>query len=452
MASSSTGQPSARPGDPRAIIAQDPMRLRQLLAIATCVALNALDGFDVLSISFASPGIAAEWGIDRAALGIVLSMELIGMAGGSVVLGPLADRIGRKPTALLCLCVMALGMAATAFVASVPQLALFRFATGIGIGGMLACTNAMVAEYANDRWRGAAVAVMAAGYPMGAIAGGSFATSLLVDGTWRDIFIFGAIASAALIPFLLLLTPESVGYLLQRERREDSLRKVNRALTGLGHDPVDHLPERVAASRPKTSLQRLFASDLRRTTVLLAAAYFTHVMTFYFILKWVPKIVVDMGYAPSAAGGVLVYANVGGLAGALLLGALTLRLPLRTIMVGTMALSTVMVIWFGQGQTSLAGLSMAAAAAGFFTNAGMVGFYALIASSFPTEVRGGGTGFVIGVGRGGAALGPVLAGFLFQGGMGLAGVAVAMGLGSLLAAAAIIGLPRKEVAPAEAFA
>jgi MFS family permease len=112
---------------------------------------------------------------------------------------------------------------------------------------------------------------------------------------------------------------------------------------------------------------------------------------------------------------VLVYANVGGLAGALLLSALTLRLPLHVIMVGTLAASTAMVVWFGQGQANLAGLSFAAAAAGFFTNAGMVGFYALIASSYPTEARGAGTGFVIGVGRGGAALGPVLAGFLFQG-------------------------------------
>lgn len=427
-------------GDPRTIIARQRMRLRQLLAIAACVALNALDGFDVLSISFASPGIAQEWGIDRAALGIVLSMELIGMAAGSMALGPLADRVGRRPTALLCLVLMATGMAATAHVGSIEQLAAFRFATGIGIGGMLACTNAMVAEYANDRWRGAAVAIMASGYPMGAIAGGAFATSLLVDGTWRDVFTFGAISSAALIPVLYLLTPESVGFLMQRQRRDDTLGKVNRALVGLGHKRVEALPPPVAAAPRDTGFGRLFANDMRRTTLLLAAAYFSHVMTFYFILKWVPKIVVDMGYAPSAAGGVLVYANVGGLTGALILSALTLRLPLRAIMATTLALSAAMVVWFGQGQSDLAGLSFAAAAAGFFTNAGMVGFYALIAASYPTEARGAGTGFVIGVGRGGAALGPVIAGFLFAGGMGLGGVAVAMGLGSLVAAAAILGL------------
>lgn len=435
---------AAAPPNPRAVIAQSPMRARQVLAIAICVALNALDGFDVLSISFASPGIAQEWGIDRAALGIVLSMELIGMAAGSMLLGPLSDRIGRRPTALLCLFVMALGMAVTAHAGSVTELALFRLFTGVGIGGMLACTNAMVAEYANDRWRGAAVAVMAAGYPMGAIAGGAFATGLLADGTWRDVFTFGAIASAALLPMLFLFGPESVGFLMQR--RDASLLRVNRALAGLGHDPITALANQAEILRSTPSWRRLFGRDVRRTTLLLAAAYFCHVMTFYFILKWVPKIVVDMGHAPAAAGGVLVYANVGGLAGALLLSALTLKLPLRTIMVAALALSAVMVVWFGQGQADLAGLSFAAATAGFFTNAGMVGFYALIAASFATAMRGGGTGFVIGVGRGGAALGPVIAGFMFQAGLGLGGVALVMALGSLIAAAAVFGLPKPAAA------
>ena len=86
--------------DPRALIDQAPMSRFQWGVVATMVGLNALDGFDVLSISFASPGIAADWGIDRAQLGIVLSMELVGMAIGSLFLGGIADRIGRRATIL----------------------------------------------------------------------------------------------------------------------------------------------------------------------------------------------------------------------------------------------------------------------------------------------------------------------------------------------------------------
>ena len=78
--------------DPRDIIAKSPMRTMQVLIVGITIALNALDGFDVLSISFASPGIAAEWKIDRAALGFVLSMELVGMALGSIFSAALPTR------------------------------------------------------------------------------------------------------------------------------------------------------------------------------------------------------------------------------------------------------------------------------------------------------------------------------------------------------------------------
>jgi benzoate transport len=433
---------AAVPQDPRAIMSSAAMTARQYLAIAMCVALNALDGFDVLSISFASPGISEEWGIDRAALGVVLSMELIGMAVGSVLLGQVADRIGRRPTTIGCLLVMALGMLSTTQVHAIETLAASRLFTGLGIGGMLATTNAFVAEYANDRWRGAAVAVMAAGYPMGAIAGGSIASMLLATGHWRDVFTFGAIATVALLPLIPLLMPEPVGSLLQR-RPADALAKINRSLRALGHETVAALPP-VEASARKAGPRELFSPRLRAITLLLTAGYFLHVMTFYFILKWVPKIVVDMGFSPASAGSVLVWANVGGLIGGLLFSVLSLRFTVRGLLIAAMLASVVMVVVFGQGQADIAGLAWASAAGGFCTNAGMVGLYAIVAASFPTVVRGGGTGFVIGVGRGGAALSPILAGLLFQAGMGLAVVATIMATGSLLGALAIFVLPRRE--------
>jgi len=146
----------------------------------------------------------------------------------------------------------------------------------------------------------------------------------------------------------------------------------------------------------------------------------------------------------ASAGGVLVWANVGGLIGALALSALTQRFAVRRLVVAAMLLSAVMVTVFGQGQPDLARLSLVAALAGICTNAVIVGLYAMVAQSFPTAVRAGGTGFIIGVGRGGAALGPIVAGFLFSRGAGLPTVAMVMACGSLLAAAALLALRYQE--------
>jgi benzoate transport len=430
------------PEDPRAVIAREPMGRAQVVAVGLCVLLNALDGFDVLSISFASPGIAAEWGIDRAVLGVVLSMELIGMAAGSIVVGGLADRFGRRPVILGSLVIMAVGMALATTAHDVTTLSAFRLFTGLGIGGMLAAINAAAAEFSNARRRNLAVAIMAGGYPVGAVVGGSIASRLLTGGDWRSVFTFGAIATVAFLPLVWLLLPETVAYLAHR-RPPNALERVNAVLRRLGHAPVAALPA-TAADAPRATIAQLFAPGLARTTVLLTVAYFAHIMTFYFILKWIPKIVVDMGHAPSTAGGVLVWANVGGATGALLLSLATQRFGVRPLVIGALALSAVLVTVFGQGQADLRQLALVAGIAGMCTNAGVVGLYAMFAQSFPTAVRAGGTGFVIGVGRGGAALGPIVAGFLFASGAGLATVAVLMALGSVLAAAALTLLRYRE--------
>lgn len=430
--------------DVRMLLDEAPMGRVQIAAIALCVLLNALDGFDVLAISFASPGIAAEWGVERAALGLVLSMELIGMAVGSMAIGRLADRIGRRPSILLCLVVMAAGMFLATQAVSVVTLSLIRLCTGLGIGGMLACTNAMVAELANARSRNLAVTIMAAGYPVGAVLGGSIASMLLVSGGWRDVFLFGGVTTALVLPLAWAILPESIGFLLEK-RPAGVLDKVNRTLVRMGHATVAALPAPGVAAR--AGFASLLQGGLARVTLLLTASYFMHIMTFYFILKWTPKIVVDMGYAPSAAGGVLVWTNVGGLFGSLLLGALSWRMNIRWLVVGAMLASTVMIALFGRAEsTTLSGLSLIAAIVGFCTNAAVVGLYAIIAQSFPTTLRATGTGIVIGVGRGGAAIGPIIAGLLFSMNFGLQGVAIGMAAGSAIAALALFALRDQSAA------
>ncbi len=432
--------------DPRDLLANSPMKPLQVMAIIICILLTAIDGFDVLAISFASPGIADEWGINRAALGIVLSMELIGMAVGAVIFGSAADSFGRRPTVFACLFLMTAGMYLASTADGVQILSAYRLATGLGIGGMLATVNALTAEFSNLRRRNLAVILMAAGYPVGVIIGGSIASVLLIDNDWRAVFLLGAVATAAFFPLVWWFLPESVTYLADRQPK-GALEQINRTLRRLGHTAIDKLPPpRVRESGIST--RELFKPRLRRTTILLTGAFFLHIMTFYFILKWIPKIVVDMGFSSSTAGGILVWANVGGLAGALLLGFLSLSIQIRGLVIAALLGGVVGVVLFGLGQTDLFWLSVAAAGAGFFTNAAVVGMYALFAQMFPTDVRAGGTGFAIGVGRGGSAMGPIVAGFLFAAGAALSQVAMLMAAGSLIAAILVaMAASKPEPAP-----
>ena len=105
-----------------------------------------------------------------------------------------------------------------------------------------------------------------------------------------------------------------------------------------------------------------------------------------------------------------------------------------------------MIILFGQGHTTLGQLQMVVVAAGFFINSAVTGMYTLFATEFPPHLRATGTGFCIGIGRGGAALAPVLAGYLLQAGLALSTVAVVMCCGSLLGAALLYWLPKRAAA------
>ncbi len=457
--------------DPRDTLLKSPMTTMQIVIIAITIFLNALDGFDVLSISFASPGIRAEWGLGPQALGFVLSAELIGMALGSIFLGGVADKIGRRPTVLGCLVVMAIGMymaTSSAFVVGgivepifslfvagdvdprLADLATWRIVTGLGIGGMLAAINAVAAEFSNQKRRDISVAIMSIGYPVGAAAGGFITSAGLELAEWRSVFLFGATVTLTMIPIVYFFMPESVHW-LARKQPKNALEKMNRTLEKIGHTPVAALPV-VTAEVRKRSVADIFRGSLLPITVVVTLAYFFHITTFYFIVKYVPTLVVDMGFAPSSAGQVLSWLNIGGASGGIVVGLLAMRYNVKYITIGVMLVSTVMVTLFGRAPPDLVVLILVCMGAGFFTNGAITGMYALFAKAFPTHVRAFGTGFAVGVGRGGSVLAPNLAGALFAADLGRPTVSMVMAIGSLIAAGVLTFLVVKSDSAREAEA
>jgi MFS family permease len=436
--------------DPRSLLATAPMSGVQILVCTITVFLNALDGFDLLAISFATPGIMKEFNIPpNVGLGLVLSMDLWGMAVGSFLLGGVADYIGRRRAILTFLVIMSIGMYFCSHSDSREVLAGWRFLTGLGIGGMLAAINAAAAEFSNDRSRKFWVALMTIGYPMGNILAALILSPLLKTHSWRVVFELGAGATAAMIPVVWFLMPESVSWLC-RKQPANALARINSALRRMGHAAIDALPAQTAGP-VKAPLADVFRKEYLALTLLLVFAYFAHITSFYYILKWVAPIVSQLGFSPSNIADVLFWASVGGATGGAILGVLALRLNLIWLTSGVLVLGMIAISIFGMGQKDLAQLKLIVGICGFFTNAGIVGLYTLLALAYPTHLRATGTGVVIGAGRGGAALAPILAGYLFQQGFSLQTVSVVMGCGSLLGAVALLFVKfanTSEAAPA----
>ena len=393
-----------------------PMSRFQMLAIGLCVALNMLDGFDVLVVAFTAPEVAREWRLSGAQLGLLLSAGLVGMAAGSLFVAPWADRFGRRAITLLCLAVITLGMAASAFSASVTQLAALRVMTGVGVGGILASLNVLTSEYSPERWRNTAISLQVTGYPVGATVGGTVAAYLITVHGWRSAFLLGAAASLVMIPVVIHRLPESLDFLLARQPK-DALARLNRLLARMGRAPLTALPPRPAAEPgARNPLGGLFERGAVRSTLLIWSAFFLVMFSFYFVSSWTPKLLVAAGLSTrqGVTGGVLL--NLGGIVGGTLFGLLAPRVPLKRLASAYLGATATAVALFGLAAADLRAAFPLALAIGVFLFGSMVGLDAATPRLYPAAFRTTGMGWAIGIGRLGAILAPLSAGVMVDAG------------------------------------
>ena len=420
--------------DPRQLLLDAPMSKFQSRAVATTIALCALDGFDVFAITFAAPALLKEWGIGRAELGIALSAGLLGMALGSLLLSPLADTFGRRRMVFVALAIMIAGTTWTAIVDGLGGLIASRLFTGVGIGAMIAVIMPLAAEYANSRRRDLAVSLFAVGFPLGGIIGGFVSAYLLAEFGWRSIFVAATAIGLvmAVISARMLLDP--VALVIARPGR-DGLGRVNAFLSRCGHPAVESLPP--PPESKKVPLGRLFEPGMVGTTLHITLIYFLVVIPVFFMQTWLPTLISDLGIVPARAAMISAFFSVGGVIAGLAAAATSARFGLRALLNLTLAGGGLMIVVFSRLPADIPLLIAAAAVAGFFLQGAMVVLYAVLARTFRAEMRASGSGFVIGIGRIGSILPPLLAGALAASGLDRTGIAFVMAA-PVLAALALL--------------
>jgi MFS family permease len=427
-------------------IQDEPMGMRQWLIVATCIAVLAMDGYDVLSIAFAAPGLTAEWGLSKATLGAVLPLELLGMALGAIFMGAMADTRGRRPTMLAGLLIVTTGMFAAGLANSIYVLGAARVFTGIGIGGLLATATATSSDYCNNKYRSVALVLVAGGFAFGVYAGATFLAPLLKTFDWRVTFFLGAALGLALIPLVYLLVPESVSY-LNRKRPADALARIQAIMSSLGHTRPEQLATPSAEKVEPVGAASLFKPGLIVTTCSLLVAYFGTLATYYYFVKWLPTIVSDLGYTASEATTVLGIISLGGVVGSIGMSIVSRYFSIHPLMIGSLILAACGVALFPHFTGSLESMKWFGFGTGTLIFAGISGFFGLFAASFPSSVLGSGSGLVLGIGRGGAILGPFIPGLLFSAGLPLPVIALVMSSGAFIAGVTILWLRSKGTSP-----
>ncbi|MFC7403182.1 MFS transporter [Citricoccus sp. GCM10030269] len=460
MAQHSTASPAAQgthgsPGtDLRDRIERSPMGAYQWLIIGVCTFLNALDGYDVLAMAFTANPVSEEFALSGTTLGLLLSAGLIGMAIGSLTLGPVADRIGRRPMTLISLIVNAAGLFLSATANSAAELGVWRIVTGLGIGGILVGTNVLSSEYASRKRRGLAVSIYAAGYGVGASLGGTAAVGMIESLGWRSVFVLGGALTVVALVLVFALLPESAAYLYTR-RPASALQKLNRVARRVGQPAVEALPaERtkaeaaadVAAGRSeKAGIGALFSRKNLKITVLVWIAFFTVMFGFYFVNSWTPKLLTESGLTQNQGVIAGIMLTLGGTIGSILFGVLTARWSTRGVLFWFTIASAVAMTLFISSASIIWAVFALGIVVGMLINGCIAGLYVLTPQSYGPQVRSTGAGWAIGIGRVGAILAPMITGALLDGGWTPQSIYIGVGLVVLIATVALFLLRTADV-------
>jgi AAHS family 4-hydroxybenzoate transporter-like MFS transporter len=408
--------------DIRRFIDNRPVSRYQLLVAVMCGLIVFVDGFDAQAMGFVAPALTEAMKISRGVLGSVISSGLVGMMVGALVSGPLADRIGRKPVLISCALIFGIGSLLTATAQSLESLMAWRAITGLGMGGAMPNAIALTSEYMPRRRRAGAVTMMICGFSLGAAVGGLVAASLIPRFGWPSVFVVGGVFPIAIAVISVYVLPESIRFLVvtggAESRARGYLSRIahGEAVAGPlspGHDEHGAL-QSGSGHAAGFIVSELFANGRAGATILIWVIYFMNLLNLYFLNSWLPTIISDAGIPVETAIRLTSLFQIGGIAGAVMLGRLLDRSFSFWVLAGCYAWAAAFVYSIGHAGGSVPLLALTISCAGVGIIGGQNASHALSSEFYPTRIRSTGVGWALGIGRIGSIVGPLVGGLLLS--------------------------------------
>ena len=440
----------ARTVDIQEFINSRPLSRYQLTVLTLCFLVVAADGFDTAAVGYIAPALRAQWGATPAQLAPLFGAGLFGLMAGAFVFGPLADKVGRR--AILVFATAAFGVAsiASASATTIEGLTIWRFITGIGLGGAMPAAITMTSEYCPERSRSLLVMTMFCGFTMGGALGGLSAAALVADFGWQGVLILGGVLPLLLAVVLLFVLPESVRYLVLQGGNDARVAGILKRV-----DPVPELDgAQFTGVRkvPGSPVRQLFNPGLVAGTLLLWLTFFMSLLVFYLLTSWLPTLLNTAGQTPRSASLIALLLPIGSTVGAIVIGLLMDRFNPHAVLFGSYAVAAAFILLLGLSTASPMLLVLAVFGAGLGTGGSQIGINALSAGFYPTASRATGVSWANAIGRTGSVLGSMVGGYLLSLGWSLTTVFAVAAVPALLAGIAIFAKGRLQPAPEMAAA
>jgi MFS transporter, putative metabolite:H+ symporter len=379
-------------------------------AVAVTGAAWTFVAMEILLVGFTVPVFTALWGLSGRYAGWIAASALAGSLVGSLVLGQVADRIGRRRIFQASILWYAAFTAVTALAWGPGSLSAFRFLAGLGLGGMLVVDPALLAEYLPPQKRGRFLVVLDLFWPVGLLLATGLSWLFLeqVGGDWAWRWLFLAAAFPAFLAFVARLSlPESPYFLARRGRRAEAA-QVLEEITGR---PV--AGDLVVVPEPRSSIVELAAAKLRSRTAIILLVWIALNLSYYGLFLWLPFVLQEEARFTIDVYLLLALSALSQFPGYLAAIWLVERIGRRPTLALFLLLGGVSAFAFAVSESTpqyVAALFFV----GFFNLGAWGAVYPYTSELFPTRLRGSAFGLAEGFGKGAAIGGPYLFGALID--------------------------------------
>ena len=409
----------------------------QIRTLILCALIGMLDGNDTQVMGIGAPSIATALHIAPSAMGWAISGTWVGAAIGAVVLGGLADRVGRKPILVVAVLTFGLFTLLTPFASNLPALVAFRVLAGIGLGGATPCFLSLTSEYTPARWRASVVSLVWAAFPLGILIGGLSNGWMLSRFSWHFTFYVGGSAPIVVALLLITLLPESVGFLMLWHPGD---RRAVRIVAAIAPGLPFHTAAQAATGpspRQATSAMDLFRSGRARPTLCLWLLLFACFGTTA-SMAWLPTILQQHGASPAASAVAASCLGFGALLGMAAGGQLIDRFGILRALAGPVVAGAAATAALGIWPASVLAASVFVTLVGALVGVGASGGISLVTLVYPTAMRSTGAGWAMGLARAGQVVIPGIFAVLLHAEWTAQGIFGALGFIPLLAAGAVL--------------
>ncbi|MBC3467512.1 MFS transporter [Pseudomonas sp. RW10S2] len=428
---------------PSAIIDNSPLSMLQIRVLLLCFVVVVLDGFDTAAIGYVAPELIRVWDIDRSALSPVFAAGLFGMLVGSVAVGPLADRFGRKLALMASLLLVALGTLACCLAQTLEVLTVLRFITGLGLGGVLPNAITLCSEYSPARRRMLLVTLSYSGFTLGLALGGWLAGVLLPLVGWSGLLMLGGFAPLLLLPLLMWLLPESTCFLASNPKCTAQLKEILSRISGRQDLAGITFVSDVKPRHHQSPARALFSEGRTLRTLMLWLTFFCCLFVFYLLTSWLPTILRDSGYSVQETSQIAAMIPFGGVIGGIVMALVMDRFGAPRVLMLLCLFAALSLGLTGMQLTNGIALLLMVFAVGFTLTGALNNLSILSATLYPTYVRATGVGWALSAGRAGSIIGSMLGGWLFDSAGGLQMFFAWLAVPTLLAALALLVMSKR---------